>query len=263
LRAHGTGGYNQPGLPHVRGEPSDRARPHDRSLIFDLDRSYPPGASMSRLTLFSSSVGTKIAIALTGIALVGFLIMHLAGNLLILIGGETFNAYSHKLISNPLLIPVEIALLAIFLVHVYKTVRMFLDNRLARPTAYAEKRWAGHTSRKSLASSTMIVTGLVTFVFVWLHLKTFKYGPYYEDAEGVRDLNRLVLEVFSQPAYVAFYVVCMVLIGFHLRHGVASAFQSLGISDVTNRLVRVSLAIALLIGGGFALIPLWIYFFAR
>ncbi len=180
-----------------------------------------------RVFLFSSSIGTKIAIALTGLGLLGFLVLHLAGNLLIFAGPAAFNEYSEKLIRNPLLIPAELGLLAILLVHVYKAVRMWVGNRRARPTGYYDKRWAGHTSRKSVASSTMILTGLVTFVFVVLHLKTFKYGAHYQVAGSeTRDLHRLVVEVFTQPAYMMFYVVCMALIGLHLRHGISSAFQT-------------------------------------
>ena len=83
--------------------------------------------------LFSSSVGTKLLIGLTGLALFAYLILHLAGNALIFAGPETFNEYSHALISNPLILPIEIALLAIFLLHVYKAVTNYVANRAARP----------------------------------------------------------------------------------------------------------------------------------
>ncbi len=214
--------------------------------------------------MFSSSVGTKLLIALTGLALLIFLILHLAGNLLLFAGPARFNEYSHALISNPLLIPAELGLLAIFVAHVYKTVRMWLNNQAARPVRYRMKRRARHTSRKSLASTTMIVTGLVTLVFVVLHLKTFKYGAQYAAADpNVRDLDRLVVEVFHKPTYVVFYVVCMALIGLHLRHGIGSAFQSLGIEHprYTERLPLAGTVLAVAIGGGFALIPLWVYVF--
>jgi succinate dehydrogenase / fumarate reductase, cytochrome b subunit len=216
----------------------------------------------TRMKMFASSVGLKFAIALTGLALVGFLISHLVGNLLFFAGPETYNSYSHKLITNPLLIPAELGLLAIFLIHVYKSVKMFADNQQARPSRYQEKKWAGHTSRKSVASTTMIVSGLVTFAFVILHLKTFKYGPeYLSEGTGYRDLYRLMAEVFSNPLYVVFYVICMVLIGFHLRHGISSAFQSLGIDHprYTGRILAIGTAAAIAIAGGFAIIPVVIF----
>ena len=145
----------------------------------------------SRHSFLSSSVGSKYLIAFTGLSLVGFLIGHLAGNLLVYVSPDAFNHYADALIKNPLLIPAELGLVALFLLHAYKTVRMFLGANEARPVGYAKKEWAGHTSRKSWASTTMILSGLFLLVFVPFHLKTFKYGPHYESAEpGVRDLWR-------------------------------------------------------------------------
>jgi succinate dehydrogenase / fumarate reductase cytochrome b subunit len=216
---------------------------------------------MSR-SFAASSVGTKVLIAVTGLLLFLFLVLHLAGNLLILLGPDIFNEYSQKLISNPLVIPMEIGLLLIVLVHIYKTVKMYLQNQQARPERYAVKKPAGHTSRKSLASSTMIVSGLVTALFVIVHLQQFKYGTFYQATDAtVRDLYRTEVEVFQNPLWVAAYVVCMGLIYLHLRHGFASAFQSLGASEeMGKRLLRVGLVVAVIIGGGFAVIPLFIYF---
>src|SRR5687767_8626720 len=94
---------------------------------------------------FSSSVGTKLLIGLTGLALFFYLILHLAGNALVFAGPEIFNEYSHALISNPLIVPIEIGLAAIFLLHIYKTVRMWIANQQARPVKYGAKAWAGHT----------------------------------------------------------------------------------------------------------------------
>ena len=215
---------------------------------------------------FSSSVGTKVLIALTGLALVGFLIFHLAGNLLLFFGPEKFNAHAHALISNPLVIPAEIGLLAVFLLHVFKAIANFLRNRRARPDRYETKAWAGRPSRKSWASTTMIASGLLTLGFVPLHLATFKYGPYYASAEaGVRDLHRLLIEVFQKPAYVAFYTVTMGVIGMHLRHGVSSSLQSLGLIPArwTRLFLTMGLGLALIVGAGFMLIPIYIYVFTQ
>src|SRR6185436_4943764 len=116
--------------------------------------------------VFSSSVGTKLLIGLTGLLLFAYLILHLAGNLIVFAGQDTFNGYSHALISNPLVVPAEIALIGVFVLHIFKAVTMWLRNQAARPAGYAQKTWAGHTSRKSLSSTTMIWTGLVILVFV-------------------------------------------------------------------------------------------------
>ena len=215
---------------------------------------------------FNTSVGTKLLLALTGLALVGFLVAHLAGNLLLFFGPEKFNDYSHALISNPLVIPAELGLVAIFLLHAIKAVLNVVSNRAARRVGYETKKWAGGPSRKSWASTSMIVTGLLTLVFVPLHLITFKYGPTYDGAEaGVRDLYRLVIEVFQSPWYVAYYVVMMVIVGLHLRHGVSSILQSLGLIPArwTRAFLGAGIGLALVIGGGFVLIPLYIYFFVR
>jgi succinate dehydrogenase / fumarate reductase cytochrome b subunit len=212
--------------------------------------------------LFSSSVGTKLLIGLTGLALFAYLILHLAGNALILAGPDTFNAYSHALISNPLILPIEIGLLAIFLLHVYKTVSNYFANRTARPLGYAVKKPAGYTSRKSVASSTMIWSGLIIFFFVLVHVKQFKYGAWYQvrDTE-VRDLARTEFEVFSQPIWVAFYVICTLLVGLHLRHGISSGVQSLGFDHpvYTRRLTVWGVVLAAIIGCGLAVIPIWVY----
>lgn len=219
---------------------------------------------MSRLRrAFSSSVGTKLLIGLTGLALFAYLILHLAGNALILAGPDIFNEYSHKLISNPLIIPVEIGLLLVFVLHVYKTVRMWMGNRAARPVRYQRKEKAGHTSRKSFASSTMIVSGLVTLLFVLVHVKQFKYGASYPTVSdsAVRDLYRTEMEVFRQPLWVAFYVICASIVGLHLRHGISSGFQSIGLDHplYTRRLTVLGIVFAVIIGGGLALIPVWVY----
>jgi succinate dehydrogenase / fumarate reductase, cytochrome b subunit len=211
-----------------------------------------------------TSIGTKILIALTGLVLVGFLIFHLVGNLLLFFGPTSYNEHAHSLISNPLVVPAEIGLVLIFLIHIYKALANFGRNMLARPQRYQMKKWAGGTSRKSVGSTTMIVSGTITLAFVILHLDTFKYGPVYPSAvAGERDLYRLLIEVFRRPAYVGLYVVCLTIVGLHLRHGISSALQSLGLipEHWTRWFLAGCLALAVLITGGFILIPLWIYFF--
>src|SRR3954469_15304847 len=126
--------------------------------------------------VFSSSVGTKLLIGVTGLLLFAYLVLHLAGNLMVFAGRDTFNHYSHALVSNPLVVPAEIALLILFLVHVYKTVTMWTANQRARTIGMKKKTGPRHASRKSLASTTMIWTGLITLVFVVIHVAQIKYG---------------------------------------------------------------------------------------
>lgn len=212
---------------------------------------------------FSSSVGTKLLIGLTGFLLFIYLILHLAGNALIFAGPEIFNTYSHRLISNPLIIPIEIGLLLVFLIHIYKAVRMVLANRAARPVGYQRKVNAGHTSRKSLASSTMIATGLFLLLFVVVHVAQFRFGSYYQTVspDPIRDLYRTEIETFQQPVWVAFYMISMVFVGLHLRHGIASGLQSMGLDHplYTRRLTAWSIVLALVIAGGLGIIPIWVY----
>jgi succinate dehydrogenase / fumarate reductase cytochrome b subunit len=214
--------------------------------------------------VFSSSVGTKLLLGVTGLLLVVYMLLHLVGNALILLGRDVFNEYSHALISNPLIVPVELGLLLVFLLHIYKAITMWRQNKAARPVPYQKKELAGHTSRKSLASSTMIASGLLVMVFVVIHVKQFKLGTFYlaSGSETVRDLYRTEIEVFRNPLWVALYVIATLLVGLHMRHGISSAFQSLGLDHprYTRRIVEVGIALAVLVGGGLALIPIWAYF---
>lgn len=216
----------------------------------------------------SSSIGSKFLIAFTGLSLFLFLVAHLAGNLLFIAGPDAFNHYSHALISNPLILGAEAGLVAIFLVHIFKTVAGFVANRGARPDRYAAHQWArskNDRSRKTLSSTTMILTGTITLLFVVTHLVTFKFGPYYETAEGIRDLYRLQLAVFSNPAYVAFYLVAMSVIGFHLWHGISSAAQSFGLDSPqwTPRIIWTGRLLTAVITAGFALLPVFTFVVGR
>lgn len=219
---------------------------------------------MRTLQAFSTTVATKLLLGITGLALVGFLVFHLFGNLLLFLGPEKYNEHAHALIANPLVVPAELGLVAIFLLHAIKAVLNFVSNRAARPVRYEQKQWAGGASRKSWGSTTMIATGIGLLLFVPFHLVTFKYGPYYESTiPGVRDLYRLLVEVFHSPGYVVFYTVAMLVVLLHLRHGVASSLQSLGLIPAawTRLFLAGSLALALAVGLGFLLIPIYIYFF--
>jgi succinate dehydrogenase / fumarate reductase cytochrome b subunit len=203
----------------------------------------------------------KLLIGITGLALLLYLIIHIAGNLVVFLGPAAFNRYAHTLESNPLIPVIEIGLLLIFLVHVYKTVRMFLSNRQARPIRYEKKKAAGWPSRKTFASSTMIFSGLWLLVFLIVHVPAFR-SEAYQWPEGGRDLYRIEMENFSNPLMVAFYVFSMFVVGSHLWHGASSTFQSLGFDNPrwTPRIRVAGKVLAVIIGGGFMVIALWAYF---
>jgi succinate dehydrogenase / fumarate reductase cytochrome b subunit len=215
----------------------------------------------TRRSSLGSLITTKLIIGVTGILLFAYLILHIAGNVIVFLGPETFNKYSHALISNPLVVPVEIGLLVVFLIHLFKAIRMTFINQSARPAKYAKKEWAGGASQKSIASSTMIATGLAILVFVPIHVWTFKYGTHYDFGEGIRDLFRTEAENFSSPLVVGLYVVMMVLVGMHLWHGIPSSFQSLGLNGprFTPMIRKIGKVSAVAIAGGFIVIAVWVY----
>jgi succinate dehydrogenase cytochrome b subunit len=213
----------------------------------------------SRSGLFSSSVGTKIVIGTTGVALVLYLLIHIAGNMVVFLGPAAFNKYAYTLEGNPLLPIIEIGLLLLFLIHIFKTVRMFLGNQGLRPTRYAQKKYAGRPSRKSVASSTMIVSGLWLLAFLVIHVKTFRFSPEVEWPAGGRDLYLLEMQAFTNPLVVGFYVISMLIVGSHLWHGVSSAFQSLGLDKPawTRFIIPAGKVLAVLVAGGFIVIAIW------
>jgi len=217
------------------------------------------------MRVFSSSVWTKILIGLTGVALFLYLVIHIAGNLMIFFGPDAFNNYAYAMeVRNPLLPIIEIGLLLVFVLHIYKTVRMFVQNQAARPVKYVKKKWAGKPSRKTIASTTMIVSGLWLLAFLIIHVKAFRFSPEYEwpAHAGARDLYKQEMENLSNPYVVGFYVLSMVVVGSHLWHGFSSAFQSLGVDHpkVTPVLMAAGKVFAVAIAGGFMVIAVWVYF---
>ncbi|MDF1564510.1 MAG: succinate dehydrogenase cytochrome b subunit [Deltaproteobacteria bacterium] len=213
-----------------------------------------------------TSVGKKILIALTGMGLMLFLAGHVSGNLLIFVGDETFNNYGHTLVSNPFIYVIEFGMLAIFLFHLFTALANWMNNRDARgKTRYYSPAWAtGGKSRKSFASTSMILTGAVLIVFVILHVGTMKFGWGYtitETPEGIRDLATQMRAAFSSPLVVLAYEVVMVLVGMHLWHGFSSAFQSLGVSHpkLEKVLQPAGWLFAIFVGGGFLAIPFALY----
>lgn len=208
---------------------------------------------------FTSTIGRKQIMAVSGLALAGFVLSHMAGNLLLFVGPEAYNTYSHKLITNPLILLAEAGLLAFFLFHIVKGIWVTITNTSSRKSRYA-KIPSGEKAA-NFGSRTMIYHGIVIAVFVVHHLITFKFGPIYTATyEGIemRDLYRLVIEVFQSPFYVVWYAFAVTLLGIHLSHGVYSAFQTLGISS-PNKLRCISMIYGLLIGVGFISQPIFAY----
>lgn len=217
--------------------------------------------------LLNSSIGKKYLMGLAGAVWTLFVAGHMAGNLLIFAGPEAFNRYGHAIVSNkPLLYGTEVALTLCLLLHVGLGIALTLQNKKAKPQKYAVQPVT--EKRSSWAAKTMAVHGSIILLFVIYHLITFKWGPYYEvEYSGVvmRDLHRLMVEVFASPAYVFGYVVCLILLGFHLSHGAASVFQSMGLNHprYTPTIKKIGWLYALVVAGGFMSQPLYVFFFVK
>lgn len=210
--------------------------------------------------------------AITGLALIGFVVTHLLGNLFLYqSSGEGFNAYAAKLQSLGALLEIaEVGLVLFILAHIVIGVRLTLTARQARPVKYAVTRTKGGPSLQNLSNTTMVISGIVLFVFILVHLWHFKFGPgveqgYVTEINGAqtRDLYRLVLESFKNPLWVAGYIVPMIFLGFHLRHGFFSALQSLGWmrDSLVKKIYWLGTLLGVVLALGFLLIPVYMYFF--
>lgn len=181
-----------------------------------------------------SSIGKKTVVAVTGIILVLFVIGHLIGNLTFFFGPDWINAYAvHLRDLGPLLWVVRLGLLAAVALHIFFTMKLWQENNAARPEKYAVKSRVQST----VFARTMRLTGLIVFAFVIFHLAHFtlllvhpEFSGYH-DAQGRHDVFRMVVAGFSYPLVSAFYVLSLALLASHLSHGIASLFQTLGLSN--------------------------------
>lgn len=215
------------------------------------------------LNFIRSSVGKKYLMGLSGLVWTGFVAGHMAGNMTIFISPEAYNSYGHAITSNKILLyGTEIALVAALITHVFCAISISLSNKKAKGAS------RGMTPNGSKAANTgstwMAVQGSVVLAFIILHLATFKYGTYYEttvDGVVMRDLARLMIEVFQNPAYIVWYTVSLVLLGVHLSHGVGSIFQSFGLLHPAYQpmIRKVGIGYALVVAGGFLSQPIFVY----
>jgi succinate dehydrogenase cytochrome b subunit len=207
------------------------------------------------LETMPASVGKKSFMAVTGLCFLGFLCVHLMGNLSLYGGAGAFTAYAQKLHSlGPLVVAAEWGLLLLALVHVVTGITLFVENLAARPVRYAVKRREGG---RSLGSATMPYTGLLLLAFVAVHLVNFRFG----DTSPAALFDR-VAGTFQNPYYVGFYVAAMIVAAVHVSHGLWSAFQSLGIHHPKYMPLvrRLSLVFSLVVGIGFGCLPVYISF---
>ncbi len=205
----------------------------------------------------STSVGKKTVMAITGLSLVGFLVVHLLGNLNLWTGGdEGFNGYAEHLESLGWLLSVaEVGLLAIFIVHAVLALKITAENRAARPTRYAHRATMGGTTP---GSATMLITGLILLVFIIIHVIDFRVPALRGEIE---DLAVVVRARLGTPLGAGIYLVGVLAMGLHLSHAIQSAFQSLGLAHPRwTPIVRVGgRVVAVLVPLGFATFPLFLF----
>jgi succinate dehydrogenase / fumarate reductase cytochrome b subunit len=216
-------------------------------------------------TYFKSSIGKKTIMGITGLIWSGFVAGHMAGNMLILVSADAYNKYGHALITNPLLPLVEAFLVLTLVVHFAMGMKLTMENKMARPDGYLSPP-SSAAKTPSAASRTMIFTGSLMLIFIVWHLVTFKFGPVYTTTVGgveMRDLARLMFEVFQNPLYVVWYVGCLIALGFHLSHGFQSSFQSLGFYHprYTKWIKSAGFVYSLVVALGFISQPLYVFFF--
>jgi succinate dehydrogenase / fumarate reductase, cytochrome b subunit len=206
-----------------------------------------------------TSIVRKQFMALTGLMMCGFLVIHLAGNLLIFKSPEIFNQYAFFMLNNPIVMALEWLLALLFILHAVVGLFLIKDNMTARPKRYHVRQ----TSQKGSTISflTMSWTGPLTLIFLVAHLFHFKYGTEYTIVQGgieIRDLYRTILEYFADPFSVLLYSLAMLFIALHVQHGFWSAFQSFGFNHPRyNRTIEIAANLyALFIFIGFIAIPL-------
>lgn len=224
---------------------------------------------MNVSNLFTTSLGKKFIMAITGMALFLFVVLHLLGNLQVFLGPEAINRYGNLLQTNTeILWPARIVLLILILLHIWSAIKLSAENRSARPQPYAQYEVVA----ASYASRTMLMSGLIILAFIIYHLLHFTVQTpginltgrdftKLEDVKNQHDVFAMMVIGFENPYVCAFYIVGMFLLFLHLSHGVSAMFQSLGwkspaYGPFINRFATV---ISWLIFLGYIAIPIAIY----
>ncbi len=203
-------------------------------------------------SMFWSSIGKKLLMAITGLCFCGFLIIHLFGNLLIYSGKEAFNAYSDSLYSlGPIIRFVELGLLFFAVIHIITGATLFFQNLKARPVRYIVNKRAGG---RTIGSATIPYTGFLLLIFVIFHLVNFHFAD-----KTSATIYQIVSSTFTKPEYVAIYIAAVIITAIHIRHGFWSAFQTIGANHPKYMpAIRViSILFSIILGIGFGSIPIY------
>jgi succinate dehydrogenase / fumarate reductase cytochrome b subunit len=201
----------------------------------------------------STSVGQKQLMAVTGLLFLLFLATHLLGNLSIYAGGPAFISYADHLHAlGNLLVAAEVVMAAALFIHVSTAVFLFLQNRSARPIKYAVDKSGGG---RTFSSQVMPYTGLLILGFIGVHLATFSH---HIVDQTTRNIFQIAIDVFSNKGFLAIYLVSMLVVGFHVRHGLWSALQTLGANHPKYMpfIQKLSIVFAVIVALGFGSLPL-------
>lgn len=215
--------------------------------------------------IFGSSLGKKYIMAVSGCVLFLFVVGHLVGNLQIFLGPEAINRYGHFLQSNLELVwPARLFLLLMLILHIWSAAKLSRENKAARPVAYAEFKPIG----SSYASRTMLMSGIIVFVFIIYHLLHYtaevRYVNFtgqsfvdFVDPEKRHDIFKMMVVGFNNVWVSVFYILGIGLLCLHLSHGVSSMFQSLGLKNKVYGLFldKLAVVVAWLIFLGYISIP--------
>jgi succinate dehydrogenase / fumarate reductase cytochrome b subunit len=215
------------------------------------------------IDLVTSSLGKKLLMALTGLFLISFLVIHCAINAMIFYndGGVTFSYWGHFMGTNPIIRTLEIGLVAGFLIHIIQGLSLWKANSAARPVKYSVSKSSGHST---WYSRSMGLLGTLLLLFLILHTSHFwipnRTNQFTQGEE--LPLYKMMFEVFSNPLIVLLYIVGCVSLFWHLLHGFASAFQTLGLNHLKyNGIISfVGTAFSIVVPFIFAMMPIAIYF---
>jgi len=217
---------------------------------------------MSWLTdRLNSSIGKKIIMAVTGLLLILFLVIHLLNNLLLFLGPEIFNENVARLEAiKPLVRVIEVILALIFIFHIYNAIRLYFENKKANPNKY---KINASSKNSTFYSRFMNVSGTFILIFLVIHLSTFWWSYNFENhpADGGHPYYAIVQNAFANPIISIFYIVAMIALGLHLNHAFQSSFQTLGWQHkkYTPFVEKVGTAIAIIMTIGFGSIPVFFY----
>ena len=215
------------------------------------------------LDFLKRSVGQKFIMGLTGLGLCLYVLIHVSGNMLIFAGADRYNFYAHGLHEFFLIEALEIGLLVTFVGHILVALILGWKNRLARKERY--KFSPGGDKKPALSHALLVFQGVALLAFLIWHLLTFKFGPYYEishDGQTMRDIYRLVVEVFQNPFYVVGYSAALLILSVHLGRGFSASIRSLGFAHPQYMpwVEKSGWLFSAFISLGFLSQPLYVYF---